>query len=109
GRSARDDPSPFSPLPFPVSLFPSPLLPSLLSSPLIHPAATTRCTHRLRYDPRLLQRLRGRISLRRRGALRTASVAQRDSLGKQLAQARFHVAPRPHVARLFLCPHDLAQ
>src|SRR2546423_15091884 len=64
---------------------------------------------RRRDDPRLLGLVRRGIPFRRARALRAPDVAYGHFGADELAELRQHELLRPHVARLFLHPHDLAQ
>src|SRR5262249_17823338 len=56
----------------------------------------------------LLAEMRGRIALARARTPRPADVEQRHAFGLRLLQAVPERAPRAHVLRLLLGPHDLA-
>src|SRR6266699_1169623 len=59
-------------------------------------------------DPVLLVEVRRRVTLRRRGAPRTADVTKGDA-ARRLLEAVADRPPRAHVLRLLLYPHDLVQ
>src|ERR1700722_1768543 len=61
------------------------------------------------HDAILFGDVRRRVALAGARALGPADVAEVDLVGQDLHQAREHVRAGAHVARLFLCPDDLAQ
>src|SRR3989442_15912984 len=81
------------------------------STPAQHGDAPSLDRQRLRDDPLLLDVVRGRISLARRGPVLPPDVVELHALRYQLplAVAREHEAASAHVLRLLLHPDDLLE